>query len=290
MVPVSTWLLLLGCPDPALNNDSNSDTGTDGDLGGYLLSFFTGFILVQSGELPASVATQGSITTASAGFTTREGEEQTCTKRTLSRDCFDLSCTVTKVGTIVAFGAGTLDVAGLAQPIQLVEGAYEGVYTPFFVANSPSYFQPGVDATATAAGGTVPAFTLTTASPDQNLTVIEPPPPSAPTEAVPRDVDRRYEWLPTSFGKVTVRLDVQTGSLGEFRTLQCSRLGLPLVNEMVLPLSEVDDFNEPSAIETIQYSSDATTMAGDFAVTFELLSVVVAPDGSPYSTRTLLFE
>jgi hypothetical protein len=293
MFAIPTWLAVFGsgCPDPEQNGTADGLPRPDSTLTyGLSDSAIAGFVYALSGSLGEGAA-QPTPTSVTAGFSTNDGNVGTCTKTSLDDQCFELSCLVTQVGQPVWFGAGILDVAGLLEPVQLVEGPYEGVYPSFFVAGAPSYYVPGADVTVTASGDDVPAFTLTAPTPDQNLTVTDPPPPiGALPETVPRDADRHFAWIAPTLGKVTVRLALLTGRPDETRVIQCTRLGDPLINEMVVPLSQVEEFDAQSAIESISYSSDATTIAGQFAVTLELASPVRTPEGAPYGSRTLLFE
>jgi hypothetical protein len=293
MFAFQTWFVVFGsgCPD-VIDDQGADDLPRPDGTESYGLSevAFTGFVIAQSGTV-GNGATETTTTSVTAGFVSNEGASGTCTKRLLGQDCVDVTCLVTQVGQPVSFGAGTLDVVGLLEPVQLAEGPYEGLYTSFFVAGGPSYYVPGADVTVTASGDDVPAFTVTAPTPEQNLIVTDPPPPVgyAP-ETVPRDADRHFAWVAPGVGKVTVELVVLTGRPDETRVIQCSRLGDPLVNELLLPLSQVEEFNAPSAIESWSYTSEAATTAGQFAITLGLGSPVLTTEGQPYGTRTLLFE
>ncbi len=302
----SLLLLLVGCASGQDGGGADDDGDTDGDDtdgGDTDEGTFTftepaaiGFVVVSSGEVPAYApgargVDGGWITSASAGFFLDENESDQCVRKSLGEYCSDTTCSLSPPAAALV-SAGTLDLAGLTEPIQLVEGdgVYEGFYQSYFVSNAPSYFVPGQEVSVTASGDVVPAFTLAAPAPDQYLEVVDPPPPTLPYEVVSPDVDRRVAWTPTSRGKVTVRLLV--GGPTSLRTIECSRLGTPLVDEIIIPLSEKDAFNAEVtyATEMISYTSDATTTAGEFSVIFEMVSQVVDPSGAVYAARFLQFE
>lgn len=296
---VALFLLSACAGEEGQNDGDDDDAVTDGDTddGGtatYLADASVGFVVVTSGEVPAN-GPSSTATAATAGFSTIEGQQTECTRVTLSEDCSDVTCTLSgaSIPSFTLFSAGVIDIAGLREPVQLLEGdgVYEGFYQSFYVSNDASYFLPGEDVTATASGDAVPPLTLTATTPDQNLVLIEPSISSrASLVSVPVGADLRYEWVAPSTGKITVALDVLTGSPTETRRISCSRLGAPLVNEVVIPLSQKDIFNAgTTALERIVYTSDATTVAGAFEVIFELGAPVVTQDGVLFTPRTLSF-
>jgi len=275
--------------------DSDSDTDLVGDTDfeptttSYESSTLSGFVTMTSGEVPAA-GPANTFTAVSAGFLNAEGKVEECVRRQLTEDCVDLSCEVISVGGFVGVSAGTIDLVGLLQPIQLVE-IYEGLYGGFFVPTGPSYYTPGQDVTVTASGGDVPAFSLTTPAPNQNLTLIEPDrAPGSTQVTLPAATDIRYTWAPTDLGAVTVSLYVLQPP-PTLRSIQCSRLGTPLVNETIVPLAKAAEFAEiPAALESVTYTSTVLTVAGAYPVTFELSSPVITQTGELYQPRTILFE
>jgi len=286
---------VLGCsgeesPDDG-TMDGADDTDSDGPVPPGSDNPYQGLVAVASGVLGPpvrSLTVVPSNTIASAYFYTNEGEVSDCTDRPIGHNCFVHSCTLSQPGTTVLFGAGTIDFGGLTQTIQLLEQP-DHSYLQFLDFVSPSYFTPGTDVTVSAGGGDVPAFGATVVAPDQNLPIVDPPAPTAEQEPVPLDTDRRVEWAATSRGKVTVRIVKLDGA--DYGTmLSCSRLATPLINEVVIPLSQVHEFNSGAAAEQIFYTSDVRVTAGQFSVLFELRSPVVTPAGDPYFDRPLLLQ
>lgn len=294
-------LILLGakCPEPAPEapgpggvDDPPGDPPPNGDSLGpidwepFLDASFQGALTVISGATAG--ATDSTITSVNALFFTYEVGE-TCTHADLNGYCFDRSCTLTiPPSPITTFGAGVVDIVGLREPVQLVEEInYDGLYT-FFESGTPSYYLPGADVTATASGDEVPAFVLTTPAPDQNLTLTEPPPPSgyAPVTVSP-DADLFYTWVPSANGNVVVALRALIGPY-DTRLIQCSQFAD--AGELVVPLSDIADFDAPAALESIRYTSTEFISVGDFVVMLELGSPVVGPDGTAFPIRTLIFE
>jgi hypothetical protein len=306
---VRCWLVVLLTSGCSGSNGGGGDGPTTddpltggSDTGGlpvgtttYVADASVGFVFVSSGEVPSN-GPNSTATAVTAGFVT-DDQQVACTRRTLSADCSDVTCARTgaTIPSSTLSSAGVIDIAGLRDPVQLVEGdgVYEGFYSSFYVSNEASYYVPGEDVTVTASGDAVAAFSLTATTPDQNLVLIDVPSSASRASLVPLPLgtDLQYVWAPPNTGRVTVALDVLTGSPTLTRRIACRRLGTPLIDEVVIPLSEVDDFNAGTvAFETISYAADATTVAGDFPVTLELVAPVVTEDGSLVTFRTLSFD
>lgn len=99
----------------------------------------------------------------------------------------------------------------------------------------------------------------------------------------------RWRALAGEIARITVTVQKLDGP-DAGTELVCSRLATPLVNEVILPLSEVDEFRAGTALETVRYTSTAFGMVGEFAVLFELAAPVADAKGGFYGVRLLKFE
>jgi hypothetical protein len=189
----------------------------------------------------------------------------------------------------VGAGAGVIDLIGLSSPVSLVED-YPGYYPVYTDIYNPSYYAPGQEVTVTATGGEVPAFEMSATAPDQNLTLTAPEEAETSLTTLPTDPDLRYAWVAPSTGTVTVFLVVSTDLQDTTRLLHCSKSGAES-DEMVVPLSQVDDLGQAVLTESVHYTSDdATTTAGPFDLAFVLRAPVVTAAGEVYLGRMLLLQ
>jgi hypothetical protein len=291
-----TWLLLgSSCPGERPLDGGDDDNPADTDISNTDATTTTlagprfGFTTVSSGTIPAAPP-NSTPTSATAGFLDA-GAITECIRVVLDENCAELTCTVLDQGSVGGVSAGTIEIVGLTSPIELVESdLYPGLYPGFYQASGPSFFAPGAEVTVTASGETVPAFSLTTPAPHQNLVLTDPEPADGPTPVtITSDTDLRYAWEPVDGGEIQIGLSFLEGP-DAMRSITCSRLGSPLVNEVVIPLVDKDRYNGIAALESVRYFSSVTTQVGDYAVTFELSSPVVTAAGTAYPPRTILFD
>ncbi|MBA3455564.1 MAG: hypothetical protein H0T42_20895 [Deltaproteobacteria bacterium] len=231
----------------------------------------TGLVFIQSytAEQPPGTMIRGG--SASASFSTAACPSET------HGDCQVSSCSQTPAPV----SAGTITITGAALPLSLVPTAAKTY--PASNSTTQAYFTGGATVMFAAAGGDVPAFTLSLATPTRpTITAPAEPPSASPSLMVTRANPFAVSWTGGS-GRVQVWL---LGGGGSGPTVKC--LFPASAGSGAVPASALAMLPVGQGSFAMAAISEAEITIGDYGVTAQGYYNAVWPDGSIVSGPTMV--